>query len=127
MQIQVNADKCTGCRLCRQICTIYHFDEINPRKAAIRIEAQFPAPGKFKPWVCDQCGNCAEACPEDAIYKKDGVYIIDEEKCTYCLLCVEACPYDVMFEHDEVGIPIKCDFCWKCTEVCNTGAIVKIA
>ena len=127
MQIKVNADKCSGCRLCRQICTIYHFDELNPRKAAIGIEALFPVPGKFKPRVCTQCGDCAEVCPEDAIYEKDGVYIIDKEKCTYCLLCVEACPHDVMFLHDDVDIPIKCDFCWKCTEVCNTGAIVKAA
>ena len=127
MQIKVNADNCSGCRLCRQICTIHHFDELNPRKAAIRIEAQFPVPGKFKPLVCTQCGDCAEACPEDAIYEKDGIYFIDEEKCTGCLLCVEACPFGVMFEHNDLAIPIKCDFCFKCTEVCNTGAIEKAA
>lgn len=126
MQIKVNKAACTGCRLCRQICTIYHFNEINPRKAALRIEAKFPVPGTFRPWVCTQCGKCAEACPEDAIYEKDGVYFIDESKCTRCLLCVEACPFDVMFVHDEVNIPIKCDFCFKCLEVCNTGALVRV-
>ena len=125
MKIKVNKAACTGCRLCRQICTIYHFDEINPRKAALRIEAKFPVPGTFRPWVCTQCGKCAEACPEDAIYEKDGIYLIDEDKCTRCLICVDACPFGVMMVHDEVNIPIKCDFCFKCTEVCNTGAIVR--
>ena len=125
MQIKVNKAACSGCRLCRQICTIYHFDEINPRKAALRIEAKFPVPGTFRPWVCTQCGKCAEACPEDAIYEKDGIYFIDEGKCTRCLVCVDACPFGVMFVDDEVKIPIKCDFCFKCVEVCNTGALVK--
>jgi formate hydrogenlyase subunit 6/NADH:ubiquinone oxidoreductase subunit I len=32
----------------------------------------------------------------------------------------------VMFVHRDVSYPIKCDFCWKCTEVCNTGAIVRV-
>ena len=127
MRIKVNAKKCSGCRLCRQICAIHHFEEINPRKAALRIKAKFPSPGKFIPYVCTQCGKCAEACPEGAIYEKDGVYLIDEEKCTNCLLCVEACPFGVMFVHDDVDVPIKCDYCWKCTEVCNTGAIEKAA
>lgn len=126
MQIKVNKAACSGCRLCRQICTIYHFNEINPRKAALRIEAKFPVPGTFRPWVCTQCGKCAEACPEDAIDEKDGIYLIDEEKCTRCLVCVDACPLGVMFVHDEVNIPIKCDFCFKCVEVCNTGAIVRV-
>lgn len=125
MRIKVNKAACTGCRLCRQICTIYHFDEINPRKAALRIEAKFPVPGTFHPWVCTQCGKCAEACPEDAIYEKNGIYYIDEAKCTRCLICVDACPFGVMFVHDDVNIPIKCDFCFKCTEVCNTGAIIR--
>ncbi len=125
MQIKVNKAACSGCRLCRQICTIYHFNEINPRKAALRIEAKFPVPGTFRPWVCTQCGKCAEACPEDAIYEVDGIYYIDKERCTRCLICVDTCPFGVMFVHDEENIPIKCDYCFKCVEVCNTGAIVR--
>ena len=126
MKIKVNKDACSGCRLCRQICAIYHYDETNPRKAALRIEANFPAPGTFKPRVCVQCGKCAEACPEEAIYLEDGVYLIDKEKCTNCQVCVEACPIGVMLVHDDLDTPIKCDFCFKCTEVCNTGALTKV-
>ncbi len=126
MRLKVNKSACSGCRLCRQICAIHHFHEINPRKAALRIEAKFPAPGTFRPRVCNQCGKCAEVCPESAIYEKGGIYYVDEKKCTGCWECIDACPFGVMFVHQEVSYPIKCDFCWKCTEVCNTGALIRI-
>lgn len=123
MSIKVTKGKCSGCRLCRQVCAIYHFNEENPRKAAIGVQAQFPVPGIFTPKVCTQCGLCAKACPEEAIVERDGVWYILEDRCTMCLECVEACPFGVVFVHPEVNIPIKCDWCYECLEVCNTGAI----
>ena len=127
MRIKVNKDNCTGCRLCRQVCAIEHFDDINPKKAALRIEAKFPVPGKFRPYVCIQCGKCAEACPENAISQNEiGAYIVDKEKCTNCGTCVNACPMGVVFQHPDVDHVIICNFCMKCTEMCNTAAIVKM-
>ena len=126
MRIKVTKENCTGCRLCQQICTITHYDEINPKKAAIRIEPRFPEPGVFVPKLCVQCGKCAEACPEDAIEKIDDAYVINREKCTNCHVCVEVCPIGVMFTHPDAPTPIKCDLCLKCTEVCNTGALTVI-
>lgn len=126
MRIKVNKDNCTGCRLCRQVCAIEHFDEINPKKAALRIEAKFPDPGKYRPVVCIQCGKCEEACPEGAITQNEiGAYIVDKEKCTNCGTCVGACPVGVVFQHRDLDHVIICDFCMKCTEMCNTAAIVK--
>lgn len=126
MRIKVDRDRCTGCRLCLQICTIEHFDEINPKKAALRIEAKFPDPGKYRPYVCTQCGKCAEVCPEDAIFQDEiGAYIVDKEKCSNCGDCVEICPVGVVFQHPDLSSVIICNFCMECTEVCNTGALVK--
>ncbi len=126
MKIKVNANACTGCRLCRQVCAIEKFNETNPRKARLRIEASFPSPGKFRPRVCVQCGKCAEACPENAIYKDErGVYIVDDAKCTACGICIDTCPFGVMMSW-KGGTAYKCDFCWRCTEVCNTGAITQM-
>ena len=126
MRIKVNKDNCTGCRLCMQICAIEHFSEINPKKAALRIEAKFPDPGKYKPVVCILCGKCEEACPEKAISKNDiGAYVVDKEKCTNCGECIAVCPVDVIFQHPDLDHVIKCDLCMKCTELCNTDAIVK--
>lgn len=126
MRIKVNKSNCTGCRLCRQVCTIEHFNEINPKKAALRIDAKFPNPGTYRPVVCTQCGKCLEACPEGAITKNHiGAHIVDREKCTNCGDCVDACPMDVVFQHPDLDHVIICDFCMRCTEMCNTDAIVK--
>ena len=56
----------------------------------------FTAQGtKMCQYGCHGLGNCARACPFDAIVLKDGVIHIDEEKCTGCGVCVEACPRDL--------------------------------
>lgn len=126
MRIQVNPRNCTGCRLCLQVCTIEHFDEINPKKAALRVEAKFPDPGEYHPRVCIQCGKCAKICPEEAVHRNPaGAFVVDAERCTNCGTCVPECPEAVVFQHADLDHVILCDFCFECTEVCNTSAIVK--
>jgi Fe-S-cluster-containing hydrogenase component 2 len=123
-RIKVDPGKCSGCRLCLQICAISHFGEINPKKASMRIEARFPQPGLYKPRVCTQCGKCLEVCPEGAIYRReDGAYIVLTEKCTNCGECIPVCRPGVIFQHRDLDFVIICDNCFKCTELCNTGAI----
>ena len=90
MQIITRDARCSGCRLCQQICAITHFKEINPKKSAIRIKAKFPKPGVFTPVLCDQCGDCAAVCQSGAIEMKSGRYVIDKEACTLCEACVDA-------------------------------------
>ncbi|MFH0888664.1 MAG: 4Fe-4S dicluster domain-containing protein [Planctomycetota bacterium] len=139
MHLNVDAKKCTGCRVCLTVCSLYHFKEVNPKKAALMIEAKFPKPGTFEPFVCNQCGTCASVCPAEAISEKNvpmpsdtgrsvsehrsGVYIIDAEKCTGCGVCVEECPTKVMFLHDDSPVPIKCDLCKECIAVCGTKVL----
>lgn len=41
---------------------------------------------------CLGYGNCVKACPFDAIHIKNGVAVVDEEKCKACGKCVAACP-----------------------------------
>ena len=47
-------------------------------------------------YACLGLGTCAKACKFDAITIKDGVAIIDREKCTACGMCVKACPKHVI-------------------------------
>ena len=78
------------------VCALENFREVNPAKAALRIEGRFPAPGDYRIHLCDQCGVCAEVCPVEAIELKGDAYIIDPAECTACMQCVEECPHDVL-------------------------------
>jgi ferredoxin len=108
-------------------CAIENFQEVNPSKSLLRIEARFPAPGDYRIHLCDQCGECADNCPEDAIHLKDAAFIVDPVACTGCLICVEVCPKNVMFEQKNSDIPVKCNLCGECAQTCPRNAIVLVA
>lgn len=118
---------CSGCGTCRLACAMENHREVNPRLAVLRIEGRFPAPGDYRIHLCDQCGDCAEACPFEAIARDEaGVYRIEEEKCTACMVCVDACPYGVVVEHPRTGLPMKCNRCGACVDICPRDAIVAV-
>jgi Fe-S-cluster-containing hydrogenase component 2 len=126
MRIKVTAAACTGCRLCEQVCAIHHFGEINPAKAALRIEARFPDPGTYRPHVCTQCGECMKVCREGAITRNAaGAFLVAAARCNGCGDCIPVCKPGVVFRHPAVPPVIICDFCFECTRLCNTGAIVR--
>jgi len=117
-------EKCSGCGTCRLACAIENFREVNPSRALLRIEARFPAPGDYRIHLCDQCGECADNCPEEAIRPESGVFVVNPDLCTGCLTCVEVCPQDVMFEQAGSDVPAKCVLCGECARVCPRDAIV---
>lgn len=45
---------------------------------------------------CLGYGDCAEACPFDAIEMEDGLPFVDPDACTACGTCVEVCPRDII-------------------------------
>jgi ferredoxin len=92
----------------------------------LRIVGRFPSPGDYRIRFCNQCGICAEACPEDAIRMVDGAFRVDEAACTACMACVEACPRDVMMVHADRQAPVKCSLCGKCVELCPRQALVLV-
>ena len=42
--------------------------------------------------TCNGCGDCADACPLDAIEVQDGKASVDEDTCGDCGACVDVCP-----------------------------------
>jgi len=116
--------RCSGCGTCRLACAIENFGQVNPARSLLRIRGRFPAPGDYRIHLCDQCGVCADNCPEDAIQPVDGVYRVNSEACTGCMTCVDVCPHDVMFEQPSSEVPFKCILCGECARVCPRNAIV---
>lgn len=45
---------------------------------------------------CLGFGNCVKACPFDAIHIKDGIAVVDKDKCKACGKCVAACPKHII-------------------------------
>ncbi|NLS45162.1 MAG: 4Fe-4S binding protein [Firmicutes bacterium] len=128
MGVNIDVLRCTGCKLCQVVCSVANFRENNPKKAAIKIVSKlFTEEVRYDVIVCDQCGECIEVCPFDAISMVSGVVIIDPDICTNCGICVDMCPRGAMFTHPEVDHPIKCIMCGECTKYCPRGILDDLA
>ncbi len=64
---------------------------------AVCGEAALTGGGLACRWGCLGFGDCAEACPYDAIeLNESSLPVVDLEKCTGCGLCVKACPRNLI-------------------------------
>ncbi len=125
MRLYADSAKCSGCRACLVACSLNLFGESNPKKAGLLIAAHFPDPGIFEVKVCTDCGDCAAACPTEAIRRNGrGAYFVDFDLCNLCEACVPACPEGVMFVRTDLADTAwKCDLCGDCVSVCGTDAL----
>ncbi len=123
MQFTLHHERCSGCRACLLACSVANFKAITTAKAALRIEARFPAPGDYRIHVCDHCGDCAEACPEEAIVWQGDHFVLREEDCSSCGTCIEVCPNDVLRADPGTDRPILCTGCGECAAICPRDAI----
>ena len=115
---------CSGCGTCRLACALENYSAVQPSKALLRIEGRFPAPGDYRIHFCNECGECADNCPVEAIVLESGVYRVDEDLCTGCMTCVEVCPEGVMMAPPDSDFPTKCNLCGACARICPRGAIL---
>ena len=124
----INANICTGCRLCELICSLYKEKETNPAKARIHNEF-YLMEGMRVPRVCINCDDpkCIPACPIDALNKDKatGWVVMDTKLCNDCQMCIGACPYGAIRVTPDNDV-IKCDLCGgepQCVTMCETKAI----
>ena len=124
----VDHEKCTGCRLCELVCSVYHDGVSNPTRSRIHI-VKFYNQGFFFPMVCQQCQDaaCMAVCPKDAIYRDEelGRVMINYDLCIGCKMCVAACPFGGMGINKD-GAVIKCDLCDgdpQCVRFCDMKAV----
>ena len=77
--------------------------------------------------ACLGCGDCAKACPENAIDVVDGVARVRPERCTSCGACIAACPKHII-ERIPVSAPVYAACSSHCpgkevTKQCKVGCI----
>ncbi len=136
-KIYVDEKWCLGCHLCEYYCAFVNSGKddmikalkgvrINPR---IRIEENKAVSFAV---ACRHCKDalCVKSCISGALSKKDGVVVIDKNKCVGCYTCVLVCPYGAIMPSED-GAMQKCELCTDnsknspaCVEGCPNNAIV---
>ncbi len=138
----VDLAKCKNALKCQQSCNKHHY--ITGENAWLKVyemqETKDTAP-YWLPSMCMHCDKpaCVTVCPVDATFKRrDGLVLIDNERCIGCRFCMAACPYstrvfnwsepkqeftlnmDMINHHpspehggmpSQIGTVDKCDFC----------------
>ncbi len=74
----------------------------------------------YIPRLCNHCTNpaCISACENDAIFKreKDGIVLVDLDKCDGSRFCLSACPYSKIYFNPKLSKSEKCNFCYPLIE-----------
>ncbi len=48
------------------------------------------------PGLCTGCGTCVEYCREGAVSIRNGICVLDTEKCVECGICIQSCPFHLI-------------------------------
>lgn len=95
----VDLARCKNALKCQNSCNKNHY--ITGDNAWIKVykmqEAKDTAP-YWMPTTCQHCDKpaCVTVCPVDATFKrKDGLVLIDNQRCIGCRFCMAACPYSI--------------------------------
>jgi benzoyl-CoA reductase subunit BamC len=118
-RIEIDHNKCTGCRYCELACSLNHLAiHINPKKARIRLLKEG---GRFFPVIS---GPCTEAACNIKVDLVIGNKIYD-----FCDLCRAVCPHKDIFKDPVTKESLQCDFCGldapapSCVKWCPSGAL----
>ena len=149
--VMISRKKCTGCHMCELACSAWHEGAYRHTAARLRVECN-PSTAEIKGFTCLQsgCAKCEDACPEDAIVRREiavrpegdfagkdklgaeisgVVLVVDEARCTNCGDCYDVCPYGVIAEHPVTGKAFKCDLCEgtpQCITFCQNPHVLAV-
>ena len=101
----IDLRRCVGCQSCTVSCTIENQTPQGQFRTTVNqyqvaIKGQESITNVLLPRLCNHCDEppCVPVCPVQATFqRKDGIVVIDNERCVGCAYCVQACPYDARF------------------------------
>lgn len=133
----IDVKKCIGCYACRVACqNQWQLPATESFIKAVNIE-RGKYPNVSMVTVMTQCNHCENApclaiCPTKATYRtKDGLIMVNAQKCIGCNSCMAACPYNARVWSAKEEAPQKCKFCAEyivkgeapaCVQTCPTEA-----
>jgi Fe-S-cluster-containing dehydrogenase component len=159
----IEIDKCIGCSRCVEACKAENDVPAEPfffrtwveryevkRDGEVAVESINVTSRKrrdasddrevyrsfFVPKLCNHCAHppCVQVCPVGATFTtKDGVVLVDKDRCVGCRYCIQACPYGARYLDPRTHTADKCTFCYHrvtkglmpaCVEACPTQARV---
>ncbi|MDH4265174.1 MAG: 4Fe-4S binding protein [Deltaproteobacteria bacterium] len=126
---------CVGCFACEVACKGEY--QLPPGIRWIQVEKGAEITNEGTPWiplnlkVCQHCAfpPCVSVCPAGAIEQiKDGLILLNEEKCNGCQKCLEACPFGAIAFDPSRQMASKCNLCIhqaspRCVTYCPSGAL----
>ncbi len=134
----IDTRRCIACQACTIGCSMENDLPIGQFRTFVATYAVTNERGKSGiatvPRTCNHCEEppCIPVCPVGATFKrKDGIVLVDGDKCVGCAYCVQACPYDARFINHHTNKADKCTFCSHrveagllpaCVETCVGGA-----
>ena len=130
--ILVDQEKCTGCRLCELVCSVFHTGASNPGRSRIKV-IKWEHEGIYLPTTCQNCEKpyCTEVCPTKACHRETEHQrvVIDKDLCIGCKTCIIACPFGAPFFDTVERITVKCDYCDgdpQCAAFCEVKAVAYV-
>ncbi|MDR0310949.1 MAG: 4Fe-4S dicluster domain-containing protein [Acidobacteriota bacterium] len=132
LALVIDLDRCIGCCGCEVSCK--QENEVAVDVVWNKVVEQGPygtfpdVEHYFLPSVCQQCAvpQCVKVCPTGASYiNRDGIVLINREKCLGCKYCIMACPYGVRSFNRETKVVEKCTLCVQLQAVDEKPACVK--
>ena len=124
-----NPHKCTGCGLCRVVCSMVKNGVGNPSRSRIQIY-RLSHDGGYLPIFCQHCEDapCMAVCPKEAISRDESLQSVkvDYDLCISCKMCMVACPFGAIGFDEDYQTIFKCDLCGghpQCVRYCYYDAL----
>ena len=104
--INVDLDKCNGCRACEVACSAFHssprYSSNNPARSRIRV-IHDPLRDVYVPI------RAGDYTPAECTGRH--TYTINGKEYDECSFCSVSCPSRDLFKEPDSGLPLKCDMC----------------
>jgi len=103
---------CVGCQACMAACSAENQTPFWSDKFRTHVEdkeqGSFPDVRRvLLPRLCMHCENtpCLSACPTGATHMdKNGIVLVNNDRCIGCYACCIACPYDARYAYDHEDV-----------------------